>query len=466
MRAEVLIPRPSWRLTDRASLYSYTVPEHLADHLLPGQIVAVPFGERETAGVIWSLDASDDAGDPDEDDESYSAARHLVAAAGRTGALAGPARAGGMDGGVLRRAARHDGEAHAATGTRPRHSLDASSNGRRIIGSEDVPPDAAMLLAMLRERGASRASRSRGARHDTGAPRDPGAARCWPCRRRAGGSRILCTRSPRAARSSRRHRDALTRWREEARIHLGEPVSSSVHTSPRGQRRKAPEQTSERVLSQLATLDALEQNATSRPAWKIGELQRLTRVTAAELAELAAAGLIAIEEVAARRDPLAGRRYPRTQPLSLTAEQSAALKEILASARPGGGTFLLHGVTGSGKTEVYLQALAAVIAQGKRGIVLVPEIALTPQAVARYAGRFPGRVALLHSGLTDAERLDEWRRIRAGEVDVVRRLALGALRAGRAAGADRRGRGARGRLQRGAHADLPRARCRRRSSAR
>src|SRR5262249_29230200 len=79
----------------------------------------------------------------------------------------------------------------------------------------------------------------------------------------------------------------------------------------------------------------------------------------------------------------------------------------------------LHGITGSGKTEVYLQALAAVIAQGRRGIVLVPEIALTPQAMARFAGRFPGRVALLHSGLTDGERLDEWRRIQSGAVDVV-----------------------------------------------
>src|SRR5262249_2496770 len=149
------------------------------------------------------------------------------------------------------------------------------------------------------------------------------------------------------------------------------------------------------------------------------ELQRLTRVTGSSLAELAEANLITIEEVAARRDPLAGRRYPRTQPLPLTAEQSAALDVILASVETSGGTFLLHGVTGSGKTEVSLQALAAVIARGKRGIALVPEIALTPQAVARYAGRFPGRVALLHSGLTDGERLDEWRRIRAGEVDVV-----------------------------------------------
>ncbi|HEX3272699.1 MAG TPA: hypothetical protein VHR15_18790, partial [Ktedonobacterales bacterium] len=74
MRAEVLMPRASWRLTDRASLYSYSVPAHLLDQAQPGQLVAVPFGERETAGVIWSLDASDDAGDTGDivgDDENF-----------------------------------------------------------------------------------------------------------------------------------------------------------------------------------------------------------------------------------------------------------------------------------------------------------------------------------------------------------------------------------------------------------
>lgn len=80
---------------------------------------------------------------------------------------------------------------------------------------------------------------------------------------------------------------------------------------------------------------------------------------------------------------------------------------------------LLHGVTGSGKTEIYLQALAAIIARGKRGIVLVPEIALTAQAILRFTGRFPDRVAIIHSALTAGERYDEWRRIRSGKVDVV-----------------------------------------------
>ena len=80
---------------------------------------------------------------------------------------------------------------------------------------------------------------------------------------------------------------------------------------------------------------------------------------------------------------------------------------------------LLHGVTGSGKTEVYLAAIDAALALGRQAICLVPEIALTPQMIRRFAARFPGRLAVSHSGLTDAERAVEWRRARLGEIDVV-----------------------------------------------
>ena len=81
--------------------------------------------------------------------------------------------------------------------------------------------------------------------------------------------------------------------------------------------------------------------------------------------------------------------------------------------------FLLHGVTGSGKTEIYLRALAESVARGKRGICLVPEIALTPQTIERFASRFPGRVAVIHSGLSLGEQFDEWHRIKEGGCDVV-----------------------------------------------
>ena len=103
----------------------------------------------------------------------------------------------------------------------------------------------------------------------------------------------------------------------------------------------------------------------------------------------------------------------------LTAEQRAALERITASLEAAGGYFLLYGETGSGKTEVYLQACAAALARGKTAIVLVPEIALTPQTLGRFQARFGDAVALLHSGLTDAERRDERERIARGEAKVV-----------------------------------------------
>jgi primosomal protein N' (replication factor Y) len=105
-------------------------------------------------------------------------------------------------------------------------------------------------------------------------------------------------------------------------------------------------------------------------------------------------------------------------PAELTPEQSAAVAAIV-SAMDGGGRYLLYGATGSGKTEVYLQACAAALERGLGAIVLVPEIALTPQAVGRFHARFGGRIALLHSGLTEAERRDERERIASGEARVV-----------------------------------------------
>lgn len=93
--------------------------------------------------------------------------------------------------------------------------------------------------------------------------------------------------------------------------------------------------------------------------------------------------------------------------------------QIVKGMQDQGGTFLLHGVTGSGKTEVYLQAIAKAIETGGRAIVLVPEISLTPQTVGRFRSRFGQRIAVLHSRLSPGERFDEWRRIRLGQVDVV-----------------------------------------------
>ena len=109
-----------------------------------------------------------------------------------------------------------------------------------------------------------------------------------------------------------------------------------------------------------------------------------------------------------------------TVPPFLTAPQKDVLVKLSDSI--AGGSFavhLLHGITGSGKTEVYMSALEETVKRGRRGIVLVPEIALTPQLIMRFVSRFGDKVAVLHSGLTEAERRCEWIRIKEGNVDVV-----------------------------------------------
>jgi primosomal protein N' (replication factor Y) len=122
-----------------------------------------------------------------------------------------------------------------------------------------------------------------------------------------------------------------------------------------------------------------------------------------------------------RRSPAARESLPgEAAPARLTASQGEALERIVAALDARAAvTLLLHGATGSGKTEVYLQACAAALERGLGAIVLVPEIALTPQAVGRFRARFGGRIAVLHSGLTEAERRDERERIAAGEARVV-----------------------------------------------
>ncbi len=148
----------------------------------------------------------------------------------------------------------------------------------------------------------------------------------------------------------------------------------------------------------------------------MGQLCRELGTTGASLRQLGQRGLVRISVRERRRDPLANRRILPSAPLWLNDGQRVALERIVGSQ---GKPVLLHGVTGSGKTEVYLQAIAAELAAGRGAIVMVPEIALTPQTVQRFASRFGSRVAVLHSALSDGERYDEWHRIRAGAARVV-----------------------------------------------
>ncbi len=134
--------------------------------------------------------------------------------------------------------------------------------------------------------------------------------------------------------------------------------------------------------------------------------------------------LIILREQEQWRDPLAGLAYDPAAPPPLTSDQQTAWEQIaIALDQAQGGNppapILLHGVTGSGKTELYLRAVAETIKAGRQAIVLVPEIALTPQTVRRFMGRFPGRVGLVHSQLSAGEQYDTWRRARSGKLQVV-----------------------------------------------
>lgn len=138
------------------------------------------------------------------------------------------------------------------------------------------------------------------------------------------------------------------------------------------------------------------------------------------LKRLAEKGLITFGQTDAWRDPLAGREFVAADPPELTPAQAAALNQINPAIHSQTAqTFLLHGVTGSGKTEVYLRAIEQALSQGRGAIVLVPEIALVPQTVRRFMARFRDRVALVHSSLSDGQQFDTWRRARAGMIDVV-----------------------------------------------
>jgi primosomal protein N' (replication factor Y) len=129
--------------------------------------------------------------------------------------------------------------------------------------------------------------------------------------------------------------------------------------------------------------------------------------------------LIEIGDHEVSRDPLAGAPTSANPPPELTTEQQAAWRAIRERLGSTGGAFLLHGVTGSGKTEIYLRAVDQVVQDGDSAIVLVPEIALTPQTTGRFLDRFPGKVGVMHSGLGAGERFDTWRRARAGELSVI-----------------------------------------------
>jgi len=198
----------------------------------------------------------------------------------------------------------------------------------------------------------------------------------------------------------------IRRANEEARVHLAVP------------RDKALERVLELqgVVKYRSILGVLR--AAKEPVW-LSWLYAETDCTLDDVRALVEQGLVALGEEEVPRTPLAEQVLPAEQPPTLTSDQETVWAGVREALQAGGQTVLLHGVTGSGKTEIYLRALAETLRAGKQAIVLVPEISLTPQTMQRFAARFPGQVAVLHSGLSDGERFDQWRGVRAGRFSVV-----------------------------------------------
>ena len=145
------------------------------------------------------------------------------------------------------------------------------------------------------------------------------------------------------------------------------------------------------------------------------ELLQICNTSSSTVKTLERKGVVVLQSREVLRT-VSGRPTP-DRPLPLTADQAAALEVILNSR--GGDRILLHGVTGSGKTEVYLQAIAPVLERGQSALVLVPEIGLTPQLTDRFQSRFGERVRVYHSALSDGERYDTWRQMLSGESQVI-----------------------------------------------
>ncbi len=381
MYADVVVNVPG--LT---STFSYGIPAALAGQIAPGHLVTVPFGERRTQGIVVQLTRTPAVSrvSPIEgliDPEPVLTLAQIELAQWISGHYLAPAIecfTMMLPPGLSKRAdtlyALHEAEAHAA----------------RVL-----TPNQQALVAVLAERGPLRGRQL---------------------------NRALPRLNWRDAALALAKRGLLDRQGV-----LEPPTVSAKHVR------------TARLAAPLAAVDAARPHLSRAPAkaarlgavldflandfdpvdvsWVYAE----TGAKLQDLKDLAEMGLVDLGEAEVWRDSLASHEYVPANPPELTPDQQRVWEavEVDITSTASHTPILLHGVTGSGKTEIYLRALAATLAQGKRAIVLVPEIALTPQTVRRFAARFPGRVAVWHSQLGDGERYDTWRRARLGLVEVV-----------------------------------------------
>ncbi|HVB22111.1 MAG TPA: primosomal protein N' [Ktedonobacteraceae bacterium] len=444
MLADVLTSAGMWQ--SEQPLLTYIVPSELEGTICMGQLVAIPYGERLVEGIVWHVRHAQDEREDDKDDATFPL-RPMRTILDPVPALLTHQRA------LAEWIAEYyvTPLAQVATMMLPAGLIQRSRVILRLVkdeqaGTPEMPvettsPRLQALMGLLLADGELDVERLK---------QMLGITRAKAVMKEALSSGMIerdaQLEAPRAKKRMKRvvrliaGEETLVVWRKQAEESMQQgprealPVVMAPDNVRKRPRKSVPDPwaitgaTATMTLTptdaagivtqhQLMALDLL-QHSPKDTYWTPHKLCQATKLTEAQLKALVRAQLISIEEVEIRRDPLLGRTFPPVMPLPLTDEQSNALAHILALDAHK-TPILLHGVTGSGKTEVYLQALATIIAQGKRGIVLVPEIALTTQAIQRFAARFPGRVAIIHGDLYVGERYDEWRRIRSGEVDVV-----------------------------------------------
>ena len=368
--AQVALPLPV------ARPYTYRIPESLGDRVGPGSRVVVPVRRQEMIGIVTAL-GGDAPAEP----------RDILASPDEEAAIPGP---------LLELAAKAAVHWGSPPGLMLRAMLPAALWGKTNVRLEllrGAPRQAGgvagELLHWLDGRGgsANAGTAARALKRDI-----------WPAAerlRRVGALAMEVIPADVAAGVQRRRVAVLP----------NETLSLLER-----------EQRFERAPARAALYQQLE-SAGGR--LHVPALLEASGVSRGALDAMVKQGLVSIELEESRRDPFSDIRGT-APPAELTAAQHGALAE-LAALQPG-QTALLFGVTGSGKTAVYLERVRQMIAAGRGSILLVPEIALTPQTVARVRGAFGDQVAVLHSGLSDGERADAWRSLRRGE----RLVAVGA----------------------------------------
>jgi len=362
----------------------YSVPEGLRAQVERGSRVLVPVGSKKAVGVVVRVDV--------ERPEGIKQIKALMELLDRQPVIQGALldlliwMAGyycAPPGEVLRAALP------AVLQARERQVLRLTTEGSRVLNSQE---------ALLRSVDDDLSSREREVLDHI--QRRGGAL---TLRRLENRARVVSDLVSRGLISRTAHREVKVKLQTDLLVELNEPVDmASLKRAPR-----------------QAELVRLLREAGGH--CRLGMLSGRPRDARTIVHRLSAKGLVRVTEVEIPRDPMAAEPVEVDRPPErLTDEQQVALDRLKACSRAGGfWPFLLFGVTGSGKTEVYLRLIADAIDRGKDALVLVPEISLTPQLAARFRARFGNQVAVLHSGLTDAERYGQWRLIRSSQVRIV-----------------------------------------------